>query len=106
MSSVRAAVRHPSQIHVAARQWRQVTGYLSSPMLVCFLFNHVVVKCKLELWPSVMVSFEQTEGKTVLAYLPRLISLQTMLVSGKTTTFLVAQDDHISVYFVNISLLT
>jgi hypothetical protein len=45
-------------------------------------------------------------AKQFLAYLPRLISLQTMLVSGKTTTFLVAQDDYISVYFVNVSLLT
>jgi hypothetical protein len=37
--------------------------------------------------------------KRFLAYLPRHISPQTMLVSGKTTTFLVAQDDNISVYF-------
>jgi len=44
--------------------------------------------------------------KQSLACLPRLISLQTMLVSGKTTAFLVAQDDYISVYFVDNSLLT
>ena len=45
-------------------------------------------------------------AKQFLACLPRLISLQTMLVSGKTTAFLVAQDDYISVYFVNNSPLT
>jgi hypothetical protein len=38
----------------------------------------------------------RTEGKTVF---------QTMLVSGKKATFLVAQN-YISVYFVNVSLIT
>ena len=63
MSNVRAAIRNPNQIHVAERKWRHVTGYLSSLMLVCFLFNHVVATCKLDLWPSILVSFEQDRGK-------------------------------------------